>query len=147
MRQELPTASSMHDWIQPEHGRMLEILGRGPQRLQGPDRDLVLEGVKNGCFPHLWHEGSQIDVGPGKKVYVDGTLVHHGSLWTSKTPQQRHREHVRNCVKDSQAWRERQATTDLDSVVDALIEQFGECDSNADRWYVRKHFPGRSVKV
>ena len=74
--------------------------------------------------------------GPGKKVYVDGTLVHHGSLWTSKTPQQRHREHVRNCVKDSQAWRERQATTDLDFVVDASIEQFGECDSNTDRWYV-----------
>ena len=58
-------------------------------------------------------------------------------LVDNKTEGDRHREHVRNCVRDSQAWRERQADNlDLDQVVEKMIEQFGESYTETDKWYV-----------
>mmetsp|Transcript_29400 Transcript_29400/g.69402 ORF Transcript_29400/g.69402 Transcript_29400/m.69402 type:complete len:132 (+) Transcript_29400:199-594(+) len=87
--------------------------------------------------PRRWREEAQIRVGLNKRVWIDGQLTYHGSLWTTKTEGDRHREHVRNCVRDSQAWRERQADNlDLDQVVEKMIEQFGESYTETDKWYV-----------
>ena len=60
---EQQPASAPSDWIQPEHSQMLEVLSRGPRMLQDRDRELVLEGVRNGCFPRRWREEAQIRVG------------------------------------------------------------------------------------
>ena len=62
-------------------------------------------------------------------------MIHHGSLYTTKSAGDRHSEHARNCVKDSRAWRERQRQVTISEVVEEMIERFGECPSSEDRWY------------
>ena len=140
---------SEEDWIEPEHSQMLDIIEklRGPGRdivLEGgPDRDHILEGVRQGAYSRLWHANAEIRVGRGMMLFIDGRQTCHGSLWTRKTEADRHRDHVRNCVKDSQAWKERPPEADLEKIVETMISQFGEFTSDSEKWYVREG----SVKV
>lgn len=105
-----------------------------------------MEGLRNG--PHADRLTATADaillVADGYKLYVDDRLVHHGSVWTRKDYGQRHREHLSNCVRDSQAWNERTVDISLSDCVEQLIQRFGN-----ENMYVRKHnsCPRRSVKV
>lgn len=68
-------------------------------------------------------------------MYINDEIIHHGSLYTTKTAADRHREHVRNCVKDSRAWRERSREVTMEEVVGEMIAHFGEAPTSENRWY------------
>eukprot|EP00440_Ansanella_granifera_P000904 gb/GFBE01000977.1/.p1 GENE.gb/GFBE01000977.1/~~gb/GFBE01000977.1/.p1 ORF type:complete len:240 (+),score=23.01 gb/GFBE01000977.1/:1-720(+) len=146
------------DWIIPEHEQMLDILEQHHGALRNPERTFVLEGVTRGCYGEArdartpFSPDAQVVVGAGYQIHIDGQLVHHGSLWTTKSLGDRHRQHLTNCVKDSQAWSEKKVDLSVEDVVDRLVQQFGEYEQSlvdGKSMYYRLHEkPGRrSVKV
>eukprot|EP00929_Paragymnodinium_shiwhaense_P121273 TRINITY_DN93432_c0_g1_i1.p1 TRINITY_DN93432_c0_g1~~TRINITY_DN93432_c0_g1_i1.p1 ORF type:complete len:280 (+),score=19.41 TRINITY_DN93432_c0_g1_i1:10-849(+) len=142
------------DWIQPQHDQLLDLLERSHGKLLGADREFVLEGVRNGCYSYeqenleLTHNSfkhfsadATVCVGVGYQIHIAGKMIHHGSLWTTKSTGERHREHLGNCVKHSQAWREigdRRADISIPDVVENLAQRFGEWEAGP-KMYLRLH--------
>lgn len=128
------------DWILPQHEHFLDILERSSGAVfTGEDREFVLEGVRHGPYKQELFElglahntrrpfppDAVVRVGSGYELRIDEELIHHGSLWTTKSTGDRHREHLTNCVKESQAWREHKGSCTLDAVVDDLVQHFGD---------------------
>lgn len=131
------------DWILPQHEQLLDILEQ-PGIITGADRDFVLEGVINGCYSEdvTFTAASKVEVREKGKLYIDGQQIHHGSLWTVKSLNTRHREHLTNCVRDSQAWQEKAVDISLDIVVEEIVRQFGERHGKGP--YYRLHHPTSS---
>ena len=75
---------------------------------------------------------------------MNGKWTDHGSLWTRKLRQDRHCEHVRNCVKDSQAWHQLPREVKTQELLELAVETLAEVVE--ERAYVRIQKP-RSVKV
>jgi len=151
------------DWILPQHERLLDLLERSTGELTGDKRAFVLEGVQHGPYARehlelgLAHNTRQafppdasVRLGGGYQLYIDGKLIQHGSLWTTKSLGNRHRVHVRNCVKNSQAWNEHTGDATLDSVVDYLVQKLGEWTPRTkyyDRWHNRAAAGSGSVTI
>eukprot|EP00439_Symbiodinium_sp_Y106_P033057 s1341_g3.t4 len=114
---EQQPASAPSDWIQPEHRQMLEVLSRGPRMLQDRDRELVLEGVRNGCFPSQMARRSS------------------DSCWSEQEGVDRWAAHIPWLLVDNKNGRQAD-NLDLDQVVEKMIEQFGESYTETDKWYV-----------
>lgn len=143
------------DWIVPQHNELLDLLEKGPGELKGPDRDFVLEGVRQGSYGNArdhrtpFTADCKVEVGEGYKLFIDDKLMHHGSLWTTKDLGSRHREHVKNCVKDSEAWAKRATDIPLPDVVERFVQAFGEYEDVATdkKFYYRLHGRNKSVKI
>lgn len=166
-----------------KHAEMMELFTTLRQatrhvELLGAERTLLAEGLRAGCFGATTtfdFEHGRVDFVPGGSFRFedrDGKfkMHHHGSLWTSKTKEQRHREHITNCVKDSQAWKvyrspfrdgvageDEAPQLSLEEVVNRVVEEFGGVGwEGKNKYYVRcsnYQQPGpspgrlRSVKV
>lgn len=82
------------------------------------------------------------------KVYIDGRLKHHGSLWTTKPLDTRHRQHLKNCVLDSLAWEDwdRDREVQLAHIVEQLVGQhLKNCVMDSLAWEDRDR--DREVKL
>jgi len=113
----------------------------------------VLEGIKHGPYSEQatsnhrtpFPDDTIVVVGADRKLFVAGQLMHHGSLWTKKSHNTRHRQHLMNCVLDSQAWQQKTVNMTVEAAVDSIEERFG-----SQNMYVRnhsRHLQKRSVKV